>query len=121
MKVKRTERGWPGHFICASQCLFRRNTLLEYGNKRVIVSTVGDMERHRGGTGTISYNRDYETMAFEARYDDPYWEANVEKEISFDSDWQIHDFTIPNVSNLADQMHEKVVEEISNKLLRKEL
>jgi len=42
--IKRYERGWAGHFICSYLCHFRRNTLLEFGNVRIVISTVGMME-----------------------------------------------------------------------------
>lgn len=93
-EVKRTERGWAGHYICANDCLFKRNTLLEYKNKKWIISTVGcqicrhDLEPDykRGDIMTIGANRWYETMAFESSYDE-YNDADVSKEIEFNSEW----------------------------------
>ena len=67
MKVKRTERGWAGHFCDADRCQFRRNTLLEYGEIGVVVSTVGryfspiDDKYVRVGV-----NRYFETLVFYA-------------------------------------------------------
>lgn len=133
--VKITERGWAGHFICADKCQFRRNTLLEYADKKWIVSTVGSMPqpealrkipefRSENGYDTIGLNRYYETMAFEAQLvkgDDGniiYYDIDVSKIIDFDSKWAIDhiDFT---TDKLANEMHENVVEELLEKIREK--
>jgi hypothetical protein len=119
MRVKITERGYAGHLCVASQCNFRRNTLIEYGDKRIVVSTVGNYNPiHKNKPDTIGINRYYETMAFEAEYIEPYWEANTSKEVGFNSDWAIDriDFA---TDMIADAMHEKVVKELSKTIKQK--
>jgi len=113
--LKTTERGWAGHFICADRCRFRRNTLIEFGIKKVVVSTVGDMvignEQQQ-----IGLDRYYETMSFEAQLDaDGYWDADVTKPVVFDSEWCVTKLTSESDAE-ANQMHNNVVSEISNKL-----
>ena len=114
-KVERTERGWAGHFISASRCLFRRNTLLHSGNVRIIVSTVGQMvvggEIVDLGDGGI-----YETMAFHACFDDPYWDADVHRNVDFDAEWQIRGGPRPGVDIEANDMHEAVVDEVTERI-----
>lgn len=130
-EVKRTERGWAGHFCCSRDCAFRRNTLLEYKDKKWIVSTVGLLIcRHdilpdckKGDIMTVGYNRWYETMAFESSYDE-YDDADVTKEIEFDSEWGIWGKTWEDVMErynqhpdlAANEMHEKVVNELMEKI-----
>jgi len=81
-KVKRTERGWPGHFICADQCIFRRNTLLECGDTRIVVSTVGGM-RDSNDTYTGIAGHFAETLCFHAeRVSGLYWDADVSRQLS---------------------------------------
>ncbi len=119
-ELKRTERGWAGHFICANRCRFRRNTLLEYGELKIVVSTVGLMEPLKDGKfETIGYERYYETMAFHADASDTeYHDIDVSREIYFDSEWSINKI---NADNKANDMHEAVVTEIANKLLKGEI
>src|SRR5690625_2999714 len=82
--VIRQERGWAGHFICSDSCRFRRNTLLTYKDIRIVVSTVGLMERD-GKFETIGHNRHFETMAFHSDPTDTrYYDANVSKQVYFD-------------------------------------
>jgi hypothetical protein len=108
--VKRTERGWAGHYICADRCRFRRNTLLECGDTRIVVSSVGLMPNTKGnGYDQIGAGRYFETMAFHADYDGRYWDADVGKKVSFASPWAIAE---PDADDKANDMHEAVVAEL---------
>ena len=111
-KVIRTERGWAGHFICSNQCRFRRNTLLELDGSRIVVSTVGN-HWYKDKLLPIGVERYFETMAFHAMFEDPYWDADVSKQISFDSNWSLDENANDNDAN---DMHETVVEEISRRM-----
>jgi len=119
-KLKRTECGWAGHFCCASRCLFRRNTLLEYDKIKIVVSSVGLMSMGKfvmDDYETIGLDRYYETMAFHSKEDDDkYHDADVHRRISFDSPWAIDKF---NTEDKANDMHETVVSEISRKLRKR--
>ena len=111
--VKRTERGWGGHFCCAQSCLFRRNTLLEKDGVYVVVSSVGSMVINKG-LEQVGLGRYYETMAFFSKADDDrYHDADVSKQISFDSDWAISE---QDADDEANEMHDIVVEELSRKM-----
>lgn len=122
-EVKRTERGWAGHFICSDRCLFRRNTLLEYNDIKIVVSTVGAMvnihsENYPNNPkfASIGYERYYETMAFHTdKKDTRYNDIDVSKQIYFDSKWQIEKLDSDDAANI---MHENVVDEIIEKLLQ---
>lgn len=118
MEVKRTERGWAGHFICAENCKFRRNTLLECGDIKVVVSTVGAMYLN-GKLEEIGLNRHYETMAFYV--DDAsgeYKDADVSREIFFESQSALKWHKKGYIDNEANEMHEAVVKELSDKMSR---
>jgi hypothetical protein len=121
---KITERGWKGHFIASHYCYFSRNTLVEYGDERIVISTVGNYNPPKTGNKEldkspirqqIGYERYYETMVFEAKKDGIYWEANVQKEIPFESKWAIN--KLETETDLeANEMHEDVVKEIIRSL-----
>lgn len=116
MVVIRTERGWPGHFVCAAECMFRRNTLLECGERRVIVSTVGSWEsgiKSESRYTPIGHQRWHETMAFEAEREGPYWDADVTREVGFESPWSLGEDVDDNAVNA---MHEAVVAELMARL-----
>lgn len=121
-EVRVTERGWAGHLIFADACRFRRNTLLEYKDKKWIVSTVGAMpankyslDKSENGFTTIGFGRYYETMAFEAQKKGVYWDANVERQIDFDSNWALNECDF-NSDQKANDMHENVVKELIAKI-----
>ena len=123
-EVNVTERGWAGHFIASSRCLFRRNTLLEYKSRKWVVSTVGAFRDYKNKFDSIGHRRWYETMAFEASEKNGYIDANVEKEIFFDSEFGIWGDSWEEVcencngtpDNAANDMHDKVVSELIDKI-----
>lgn len=110
MTVTRTERGWAGHFIASARCQFRRNTLLERGERRIVVSTVGALVVD-GKFEIIGLDRYYETMAFEAQLDGAYWDADVHREVQFNSPWKIQEIEFKSDMR-ANDMHEAVVDEL---------
>lgn len=124
--VKITERGWSGHYIMSYRCLFRRNTLLEYNDKKWVVSSVGNrINKDFKEFETIGCKIWFETSAFEAYIDDNYIEADVTKEIDIDSEhYMIADtreelwikYGENGVDNYANNMHDKVVEEMCRKI-----
>lgn len=104
--VIRTERGWAGHFIGANRCRFRRNTLLTYNDIKIVVSSVGLMEID-GKFETVGAGRHFETMAFHSDPTDTrYYDANVSRQVYFDSEWAIAE---PDADDKANEMHEAVI------------
>lgn len=124
MEVTRTERGWAGHFISASRCMFRRNTLIDAGDKKWVVSSVGNwIVDDRLEPQMIGANRYYETVAFQADLDSPYLDADVFCQIPFESQWGIFGNSWQEVIKryrypdlIANEMHEKVVAELMEKI-----
>ncbi len=113
MDVKRTERGWGGHFIGADSCSFRRNTLLEHEDVKIVVSTVGNYCPEED-IRDIGLNRFYETMAFHSNYNDIiYYDADVSREVRFNSPWSIDR---ADADDEANDMHENVVTELISKI-----
>ena len=119
-KAKVSFRGWAGHFICANQCRFKLNTLVEYGDIRIVISTVGAMVDITGDKKfmEIGCNRHYETMAFHASKNGEFWDADTSRQVYFDSDWAWSDI---NDEWKANKGHLKVIHEIVTKLEAGEL
>jgi hypothetical protein len=96
--------------------VFHLNTLIECGDQRIVVSTVGQMRTpSESKVQTIGLDRYYETMAFHARDCKGYVEAEVQQQINFESNWAIDkcDFSTDKSAN---DMHDAVVTEIVSKL-----
>jgi hypothetical protein len=120
--VKRTERGWAGHYCCAMECQFRRNTLLEKGEVKIVVSTVGAMfqRNEEDGYSEIGVNRYYETMVFFAKLEQGiYLDVDVQKQIPINQNWQIG--KISEKADLeANNMHESIVKEMIERIQKGE-
>lgn len=126
-QIKKTERGWAGHFIGSPNCAFRRNTLVQYGRKHVVVSTVGCYRPYgEGKPVSIGYDRYYETYAF---YSDPadkvYHDIQVDQQVYAPNNvkWSISEKEMKSkeIDNIANKMHEDYVTAIEKMLINGEL
>ena len=72
-------------------------------------------KRDEEGFDTIGHERYYETMAFMAdKNDKRYYDADVSKQLPFESEWAISDI---DADDKANKMHDKVVEEFISRLI----
>lgn len=118
-EVKRTERGWAGHFCCSDNCKFRRNTLLECGDVKIVVSTVGAMYNSKGNLEEVGIGRHYETKIFHVDESTrEYKDADTSREIFVESRCSMKWHKDGYIDNEANDMHEAVVKEISDNLAK---
>jgi len=110
----RTERGWAGHLVGANRCKFRRNTLLENGDVRIVVSSVGHMYDPSGSV-QIGLDWCYETMVFHAEWEKLYWDADTGRQISTRNPWTLKESEFGS-DQKANDMHEVIVAEITEAL-----
>lgn len=107
-----TERGWPGHFICASRCNFRRNTLVSKGDRHIVVSSVGAFFPGAGKPiQEIGCDRFYECMLFVGERDkDGYIDANVSWQLHLPDgvDWSVRTADIDS-DRIANENHDRMV------------
>ena len=109
--MKRTERGWAGHFCCSYRCKWHRNTLIEHEGKYLIVSSVGEMLKgfKVQEFEEIGLNRYYETMVFVGVQKGPYIDCDVSKQRDFDGEWQICEYPELGIDLKAEENHENAV------------
>ena len=119
-KAKVTYRGWPGHFICGERCVFHLNTLVELGEIRIVISTVGMMKNWHAPNAfnateyeEIGCERYYETMSFAAIRRGEFYDADVHRQVQFEAPW--------SYGSIADEWkankgHWNVVNEIVDKM-----
>jgi ATP-dependent RNA circularization protein (DNA/RNA ligase family) len=67
------------------------------------------MQDSRAKIIQIGCNRHFETMAFHAKWDGRYFDADVQRQIYFKSDWAIAD---QDADDRANDMHEAVISEL---------
>lgn len=120
-KIEVIERGWVGHFCKGDHCRFHRNTLLQYENKRLNVSTIGLLTIGGCVLPLDGKTRYFETRVFGVMKISGLWLADPDKELfvksktelSFNSSIEMH----LGVWGLGDDLHNMVVEEVKRDYL----
>lgn len=137
-----TERGWAGHFICGSRCMYHRNTLISYNEKKIVVSTIGKYKPDVScldicfhlingfeslGGGQVEGNRYYETEIGFAEFNSGYWEYSPDKDIYNDLliEYQEKvsrlDPSFIDSDGFADEYHDKCVQKVIDLLKENKL
>lgn len=112
MYIQTKERGWAGHFNCAYDCLYHRNTSVTNGLVTIIISTVGNYYPNKSKLiDDLGGGRIYETMVFLAKEENGYIEADVQNEIANNvGQWCLtRDELRYDCDNQADEMHDRIV------------
>lgn len=114
-EIKTTERGWAGHFICSDLCYFRRNTLIEYRDIKIVINTVGALFSN-GKVDMVGQNRYYETEAFHSNEEDTkYHNADITQKVDLGCKWAIDRFD-EDTDNEANEMHDNAVKWVCEQL-----
>lgn len=123
-EIIRTERGWCGYIKGYQYCLFRRNTLLEYLNKKIVIATLGNfIDPYRWKVMPISNDVWYETIAGYAINKEGYWDIDGDRRIGIKTphaiygsmDYLLEKFKTPDI--YANNMHEDVVKEMMDRIV----
>lgn len=117
--VRRTEYGWIGYFCVAADCMFRRSTLLEYKDVKIIVFTIGDYI-HGHNVSEIDSGTYYETKVLyvdQENVNNSYYVPDINKPIKTKCPSTISEM---NKAMEANKMHEDIVEEIECRLENEE-
>ena len=115
LEIETIERGWPGHFIGADNCSFTRNTLVRYGDKKVVVSTVGRyFPKGSDEVEEVGLDRYFETTAFWAD-DTKFADADVSERLHLEGKASIG-HARPEADIVADTMHNNRVEEVKGRI-----
>ena len=105
---------------------FYRKSDKEDAEEKMEMLGIADLKKRcyrdlSGDCSSIGFNRYYETMAFYAEFEGEYIEADVSREIPFNSKWFIsQDEYVANkgsIDNKANDMHENVVKELYTSLV----
>lgn len=136
------ERGWAGHYICGSRCIYHRNTLISLNDKKIVVSTIGKYKPvvtdpdccfhlingfESIGGGEVEGNRYYETEIGYARFIRGYWEYSPNDDIYDDSLMEYQnkvsriDPSFNDSDEYADEYHDKIVQTVINLLKENKL
>lgn len=122
--IKRIERGWCGYIKGHQYCLFRRNTILEYDNKKIVIATLGNYINPFEYCNTPIYDDVwYLTIAGHAVEKNGYWEIDGDGQIPIKSIHEIRGTEeeifnkYPLIDLSANRMHETAVEEMMDYII----